>query len=44
VKTERCKCEIGELRTNLKPNFKIQGPNYKLVKDLNYNLILGSGE
>jgi hypothetical protein len=43
-KIEGCKCTIGGLRTNLKLISKIKGPNYKLVKELNYDLILGNGE
>jgi hypothetical protein len=41
-KIEGCKCKIG-LRTNLKLIPKIQGSNYKSVKELNYDLILGNG-
>jgi hypothetical protein len=42
-KTEGCKCKIGGLRTNLIVISKIQGPNCKSVKELNYDLILGNG-
>jgi hypothetical protein len=38
------KCKIGGLRTNLKLISKNEGPNYKSVKKLNYNLILENGE
>jgi hypothetical protein len=43
-KSEGSKCKIGGLRTNLKLISKNQGPNYKLVKELNYGLILENGE
>jgi hypothetical protein len=43
-KNEGSKCKIGGSRTNLKLIFKIQGPNYKSVKELNYDLILENGE
>jgi ABC-type Fe3+-hydroxamate transport system substrate-binding protein len=43
-KIEGCKYKIGGLRTNMKLVPKIQGPNYKSVKELNYDLILGNGE
>jgi hypothetical protein len=42
--SEGSKCKIGGLRTNLKLISKNQGPNYKLVKELNYGLILENGE
>jgi hypothetical protein len=43
-KNEGCNYKIGGLRTNLKLISKIQGPNYKSMKELNYDLILGNGE
>jgi hypothetical protein len=39
-KIEGCKYKIGGLRTNLKQISKIQEPNCKSVKELNYDLIL----